>query len=104
MAYAPIQGKPVRFPPGRVDIRLTPAHRSGYRTLYGRYQSILSDLPVLRERDFDGRSVQVTATQLAALNGAFAQLAEPQAGHPVSVFESQEAARSRLFKRLQYLS
>ena len=104
MQYAPIEGKPVRFPPGRVRIHLTPGHRIGYRALYARYQTILSGLPVLRERDFDGRAVQVTNAQLEALNSAFEKLGEPKPAHHTSVFESQEEARRRLFKRLQYLS
>jgi hypothetical protein len=104
MEYAPIEGKPVRFPPGRVQIRLTPEHRQGYRALYARYQSILGGLPVLRERDFDGRKVLVSSAQLDALNEAFAKLDNPKAPAPGSVFESQEEARKRLFKRLQYLS
>lgn len=104
MEYSPIQGKTVRFPPGRVQIQLTPEHRIGYRALYARYQSILGGLPVLRERDFDGRNVLVTAAQLEALNGAFAKLAGQDGSHPATAFESQEEARRRLFKRLQYLS
>jgi hypothetical protein len=102
MELTPIEGKPVRFPPGRVEIRLTQQHRRAYRALYGHYQSILVSLPVLRERDFDGRPVRVTPVQLEALNEAFFGSAD--AGKPGTAFESQEAARSRLFKRLQYLS
>lgn len=100
---APIEGKPVRFPPGRVEIHLDSGHKSAYRRLYARYQSILAGLPVLRERDFDGRAVKITPDQLAALNAAFAGLAadgEP----PGNAFSKQEASRTRLFKRLQYLS
>ena len=76
----------------------------GYRTLYGRYQSILAGLPVFRERDFDGRAVVVTGAQLDALNTAFERLGEPKAERHTSVFESQEEVRRRLFKRLQFLS
>jgi hypothetical protein len=103
MAYVPIEGKPVRFPPGRVEIRLNQEHRRDYRTLYGRYQSILGNLPVLRERDLDGRPTRVTPAQLEALNAAFAAFEAPAATGD-TVFEAQESARSRLFKRLQYLS
>jgi hypothetical protein len=103
MELEPIAGKPVRFPPGRVAIRLDERHKSAYRRLYGQYQSILAGLPVLRDRDFDGRVVTVTTSQLAALNVAFAKLgAAENAG--MSAFGDQEAARKRLFKRLQYLS
>lgn len=104
MEYTPIEGKPVRFPPGRLQIRLTQERRIGYRRLYATYQSILGGLPVLRDRDFDGRNVLVTAMELEALNGAFAKLAGQGVGQPATVFESQEEARRSLFKRLQYLS
>ena len=104
MDYEPIQGKPARFPPGRVQIRLDERHRSAYRALYAHYQSILAGLPVLKDKDFAGRSVLVTPAQLGALDGAFSKLLQPPLEAPTSVFESQEAAKSRLFKRLQYLS
>jgi hypothetical protein len=104
MKYEPIQGKPVRFPPGRLEIRLNQEYKSEYRALYARYQSILAGLPVLRDRDFDGRPVKVTGAQLDALNRAFARLAEPSHEQAGTAFASQEAAMSRLFKRLQYLS
>ena len=104
MDYEPIVGKPVRFPPGRVQIRLDEQHRSAYRALYAHYQSILAGVPVLKPRDLDGRAVLVSPAQLAALNAAFSKLLQPPDEAPTSVFESQEAARSRLFKRLQYLS
>ena len=98
-----IEGRPVRFPPGRVAIRLTPEHRLAYRRLYARYQTILEGLPVLRDRDFDGRDVKVTPAQLAALNRAFASLGE-DGNAPRTVFEAQHDQKTRLFKRTQYLS
>ena len=104
MELEPIEGKPVRFPPGRVEIRLNPTHRSAYRVLYARYQSILAGLPVLRERDFDGRQVKVTASEFDALRRAFAGPSEAGAHRQGAAFESQEASKERLFKRLQYLS
>ena len=99
-----LDSKPVRFPPGRVEIRLNPKHRSAYRARYARYQSILAGLPVLRERDFDGRPVKVTANELEALRRAFAGPSEPGAHRQGTAFGSQEASKERLFKRLQYLS
>ena len=60
MATEPIVGKAVRFPPGRVEIRLGPEQRSPYRRLYAAYGTVLDGLPVLRDRDFDGRAVSVT--------------------------------------------
>jgi hypothetical protein len=104
MAIEPVTGEPVRIPPGRVAVRLNDEHRRAYRQLYARYRTILDGLPVLREdRDFDGRPVKMTRAQLEALNSAFASLGEPEGGHG-SVFEGQEAGRTGLFKRLQYLS
>ena len=100
---SPIEGKPVRFPPGRLEIRLDERHKSAYRRLYAGYQSILAGLPVLRERDFDGRAVRVTPAELAALNAAFAGLAADGSA-PENPFSKQEASRTQLFKRLQFLS
>lgn len=104
MALEPIQGKPVRFPPGRVQIRLGPEYSRAYRRLYARYRTIVDGLPVLRERDFDGRPVTITPTQLEALNRAFASFARPEPSSNDGVFGAQEAQRTRLFKRLQFLS
>lgn len=103
MPYEPIVGTPLRFPPGRVAVRLDEGHRLAYRRLYQRYQSVLAGLPVLRDRDFDGRAVRMTAQELTALNQALAGLEEP-AGAPQDAFGAQERARTRLFKRLQFLS
>lgn len=102
MPIEPVTGQPVRFPPGRVAVRLTPEHRSAYRRLYAHYATVTDGLPPLRDRDFDGRRVLVTPDQLEALNRGFAELqsAEP----PSSVFAAQEAQKTRLFKRLQFLS
>jgi len=104
METGQIVGKRVRFPPGRVEIHLKPEQRSAYRRLYAAYQTILEGLPVFRDRDFDGRAVSVTQRQLKALNQAFSKL-EHEAGRAGdSVFGAQEAQKTRLFKRLQYLS
>ena len=99
----PVDGKSVRFPPGRVEIRLDERHKSAYRRLYARYQSILAGLPVLRARDFDGRGVKVTPAELGALNRAFASL-QPDEAAAENAFAGQEASRTKLFKRLQFLS
>lgn len=104
MQTGPIVGKPVKFPPGRVEIRLKPEQRSAYRRLYAAYRTILDGLPVLRKRDFDGRAVSVTEQQLEALNQAFSKLAPEEHAAGDSVFGAQEAQKTRLFKRLQYLS
>lgn len=100
----PIEGTRVRFPPGRVAIRLDERHRRAYRALYDRYGTLLLDMPVLRERDFDARAVKITPRQLDALNKAFASLQEAGEPAPGDAFEAQERAKTRLFKRLQHLS
>lgn len=101
--FEPIIGTPVRLPPGRVAIRLTEDHRSAYRRLYARYCTILDGLPVLRDRDFDGRAVKVTPSQLDALNRAFASLDQPPPPETGTPFEAQERAKSRLYRKTQYL-
>jgi hypothetical protein len=104
MTFEPIVGTPVRFPPGRVEVRLNAGHRSAYRRLYALYRTIIDGLPVLREdRDFDGRPVRMSAAQLEALNAAFASLAASSSDGG-GAFDAQESGRTRLFKRLQYLS
>jgi hypothetical protein len=104
MQLEPVAGKPLRFPPGHVAIRLDERHRSAYRRLYARYRTIIDGLPVLRDRDFDGRALKVTKAQLEALNRAFATIDAGAPKQTGSVFEAQEAGRTGLFKRLQYLS
>jgi hypothetical protein len=104
MQVEPVEGKPLRFPPGRVRVHLTGQHRSAYRRLYASYCTILEGLPVLRDRDFDGRAVQLTRAELDALNRAFASLADPPSRDTGTPFETQELSRTTLFKRLQYLS
>ena len=102
MEIAPIEGKPRRFPPGRVEIRLDDPHRQAYRRLYQRYKSFLTRMPVLRERDFNGRPILVTRPELHALNAAFSSLNEVR--NSTSAFGHQEEAATRLFKETQFLS
>ena len=104
MEIPPIEGKSTGFRPGRVTIRLGEEHRKAYTTVYAQYRTIFDSLPVLRERDFDGRPIVVTAAQLDALNRAFASLSAPEEPASRSPFDSQERTKNRLFKRLQYLS
>lgn len=73
-----------------------------YRRLYGRYKTVTAGLPVLRERDFDGRRVLLTPAQLEALNRALAESGPPTSGS--APFGRQEAAKTGLAKRTQYLS
>lgn len=104
MQIEPLVGEPVRFPLGRIAIRLGERHRNAYRRLYARYGTVVHGLPVLRDADFDGRPVNVSPRQLKALNEAFARLSAERERETGSVFEGQEANRTGLFKRLQYLS
>ena len=104
MELEPLQGKPARIPPGYVAVKLNEEYRNAYRALYARYGTVLEGLPVLRERDFDGRTVKLKAGQLEALNKAFARLAATKPEGAQGVFEAQERTKNRLFKRLQYLS
>jgi hypothetical protein len=102
-ALVPVEARPLRFPPGYVEIRLGDPHRRAYRHLYARFRTYTDDLPVLRDRDFDGRPVRITKRQFEALSREFARLAAaPSAGD--DAFGRQEAGRNSLFKRLQYLS
>jgi hypothetical protein len=103
MDFQPIEGRPLRFPPGYVEVRLDAGHRRLYRALYARYSTILDGLPVLRDRDFDGRAVKMPAARLEAMNAAFQALTETTAATETA-FGAQEAGRTGLFKRLQYLS
>lgn len=104
MSLEPITGTPVRFPPGRVAVRLDARYRLPYQRLYRRYQTQLTELPVLRASDFDGRAVKLTPAQLGALNEAFAAYTEGSDGAASGVFDAQERGRTELFKRTQFLS
>jgi hypothetical protein len=104
MELEPLRGKPVRIPPGHVAVKLSHEYRRAYRALYAHYGTVLEGLPVLRERDFDGRTVKLKAEQLEALNRALARLAGTKPEGARGAFEAQERTKNRLFKRLQYLS
>ena len=104
MEFQPIEGKPVRFPPGKVAIRLGPERLLDYQRLYARSGTDLGGMPQLRERDFDGREVKVTPAELDTLNAALARLYSPGKRGTGSVFEAQQNHKTKLFKRLQYLS
>jgi hypothetical protein len=104
MEFEPIKGQPVRFPPGKVAIKLDATRLMDYRRLYARSGTDLAGLPKLRDRDFDGRRVYITRDELDALNAALARLHAPRRRATGSVFEGQQQHNNRLFKRLQYLS
>lgn len=106
MPYTPIEGKRLLLaPPGTLGVKLPPELWIPYKRLHGSYQAYLAGLPMLARRDFDGkRTVRLTEPQLEALNHALQQQIEGGAASPKTVFEAQEDARTRLFKRLQFLS
>jgi hypothetical protein len=104
MDTPPIERKSTGLRPGRVTVRLGPEHRKAYEALYGQYRTIFDSLPVLRERDFDGRAVSMTKARLEVLSRALASLGTPEEPASASPFEAQDRARRRLFKRLQFLS
>jgi hypothetical protein len=105
MQLPPLEAKRLRFPPGRVAVRLSDQHRRAYRLLYGRYESYLQGLPVLRDRDFDGRPVRMSEAEFEALKRGFERLSDHGvAAAPPTPFLRQEAEKERLFKRLQFLS
>jgi hypothetical protein len=105
MEFTPITGKRTLAPPGFLSVKLGPELWQPYTRLHASYQAYVAGLPMLAERDFDGkRAVKLTSKQLEALNAAFTKLAAEAIAKPTNVFEAQEEARTRLFKRLQYLS
>ena len=105
MEFTPLKGKRALSPPGTLSVKLEPERWQHYRRFYQGYQSYLTGLPMLAERDFDGkRSVKLTPKQLEALNSAFERLSVDEGAVPRSAFEGQEQGKSKLFKRLQYLS
>jgi hypothetical protein len=104
MDFEPIEGKPVRFPPGKVAVQLGKDRLMDYRRLYARSGTDLAGLPKLRERDFDGRTITISRSELDALNDALARLHTPRPRETGSVFEAQERFKARLYKRTQFLS
>ena len=104
MDFEAIEGKPVRFAPGKVGVTLGKDRLMDYRRLYARSATDLAGLPQLRERDFDGRAVTISRSELDALNAALARLHTPRPRETGTVFEGQERFKTRLFKRTQQLS
>ncbi len=105
MEFTPLTGKRTFAPPGFLAVKLAPELWQPYKRLHASYQAYIAGLPMLAERDFDGkRSVKLTSKQLEALNTAFSNLADDSKAKPTNVFEAQEEALTQLFKRLQHLS
>ena len=103
IALDPIVGESVRFPPGHVAIKLNADHRRAYLRLYGNYFP-LADVPALKDRDFDGRAVKMSKSQLAALNRRFQALADEAHPGPPGAFSEQEQSLEKHFKEMQFLS
>ena len=103
MTMEPIVGRRVLFPPGQVRITLTPEHLRAYLRLYG-LSFPLSDVPALKDHDFDGRSITMTRPQLAALNGKFRELSVPSGQESPGAFGQQERQLAQTSKRMQFLS
>jgi len=98
-----IVGQHILFPPGRVRVVLNDDHRRAYLLLYG--QSFpLADVPALKDRDFDGRSMTMSARQLAALNRRFRALASEVDPGPPGTFRDQEHSLTETSERMQFLS
>ena len=100
---SPITGMPARFRRGHVSVRLDDAHRHAYRRLYG-LAFPLVDVPALEHRDFDGRSITLSRTQLGALNRAFATLNHDAMTHARDAAGDQELLLTQHFKEMQFLS
>ena len=100
---SPIIGRPVWFPRGYVSITLNAEHRREYRRLYGMYFP-LPDVPALKDRDFDGRSITMSARELASLNHLFHDLAYVSDAGPPGTFRDQERSLTKTSGQAQFLS
>jgi hypothetical protein len=103
MTVEPIVGRGVLFPPGHVRIALSAQHRRAYLLLYG-LSFPLADVPALKDRDFDGRSITMSRPQLAALNRNFADLAGELDLGPPGASRDQQRLLTKRFRELQFLS
>jgi hypothetical protein len=103
MTVDPIIGHSVRFPPGQVRITLNADHRRAYLRLFGAYFP-LTDVPALKDDDFDGRSIRMSKPELAALNRRFLTLADVAEPGPPGVFRDQEQSLEKNAKAMQFLS
>ena len=98
-----ITGRRLPFPPGHVRVTLNEEHRRGYLRLYA-LAFPLADVPALKDRDFDGRSITMTRSQLAALNSKLRALSSVASPVPTSAYGRQDHDLSRHFKKMQFLS
>jgi hypothetical protein len=103
LAVEPIVGKPERFRPGHVAIRLYERDRRAYRRLYGLVFP-LADVPALKDGDFDGRVLTLTRPELQALNHALASLDRQGVPKMRGASEDQEQALTGHSKKMQFLS
>lgn len=100
---SPISGRAIWFRPGHVKVTLNAEHRRAYLRLYGMYFP-LSDVPSLKDHDFDGRAIRMTRRQLATLNRNFRDLNSTTDTIPVSPFREQEDALTTASHEMQFLS
>ena len=98
-----IVGQGVLFPRGHVRITLSPQHRRAYLLLYGEAFP-LADVPALKDRDFDGRSITMSARELASLNHLFHDLAYVSDAGPPGTFRDQERSLTKTSGQAQFLS
>ena len=98
-----IVGRPLFLRPGRTRLRLDEEHRRAYRRLYG-LQWPLAGVPALRDHEFDGRSITLTTSQLAALNLAFTSLDRGARSRDHNAFEGQERSFTGQSQEMQFLS
>ena len=97
----PIVGKRIFVPPGRVAICLDDGDRRAYLRLYG-LSWPLPGVPELKDRDFDGRTIKLTRSQLAALYLALVSLLDHARTGRRSAFEAQEQFLTKHFKEMQF--
>jgi hypothetical protein len=100
---SPVSGRAIWYRPGHVKVTLNAEHRRAYLRLYGMYFP-LSDVPALKDHDFDGRAIRMTRRQLAALNRNLQDLSSTTDTNPVSPFREQEDALTTASHEMQFLS
>jgi hypothetical protein len=103
VSVEPIIGERVLFPPGRVRVTLDAGHRRAYLLLYGQTFP-LSDVPPLKDHDFDGRPITMRTGELAALNRRFRALALDGDPGPPGTFRDQEQSLTETSGQMQFLS
>lgn len=99
----PLIAQRVLFRRDQVHTTLNEEHRQAYRRLYGE-SFPLADVPALKDHDFDGRCIRMSASQFAALNrrlGVPGELSHPRR---TSAFDNQDRLLAEHAKKIQFLS